>query len=62
MSNSYRITSKAGVDFGVYQGATPEEAFAAMVLAFVVTFALQVLAGPSAGAATVVGDTALRFR
>ncbi|CAM3076894.1 alpha/beta hydrolase [Skermania piniformis] len=35
------------------------EAFAAMVLAFVVTFALQVLAGPSAGAATVVGVTDL---
>ena len=31
MSNSYRITSKAGADFGVYQGATAEEAFAAMV-------------------------------
>lgn len=25
MSNSYRIISKAGADFGVYQGATAEE-------------------------------------
>ncbi len=24
MSNSYRITSKAGADFGVYQGTTAE--------------------------------------
>ncbi|MFA7327318.1 MAG: hypothetical protein WC121_11680 [Candidatus Kapaibacterium sp.] len=31
MSNSYRITSKAGADFGVYAGETAEEAFAAMV-------------------------------
>lgn len=27
----YRISSKGGVDFGVYPGNTPEEAFAAMV-------------------------------
>lgn len=29
--NAYRISSKAGVDFGVYEGDTPEAAFAAMV-------------------------------
>lgn len=28
----FKITSKAGVDFGVYEGATAEEAFAAMVV------------------------------
>ena len=27
----WQITSKAGVVFGVYEGETPEEAFAAMV-------------------------------
>lgn len=31
MSKLYRITSRAGVDFGVYSGATAEEAFDAMV-------------------------------
>lgn len=28
---TYRIESKAGVIFGTYHGATPDEAFAAMV-------------------------------
>lgn len=29
--SKFRITSKAGVEFGVYEGETREEAFAAMV-------------------------------
>lgn len=31
MSKTYRISSKAGIVFGEYQGETPEEAFAAMI-------------------------------
>lgn len=27
----YRISSKAGVEYGIYEGDTPEQAFAAMV-------------------------------
>lgn len=31
MNKTYQISSKAGVDFGLYSGETPEAAFAAMV-------------------------------